>query len=78
MAHKSDLLTVDEAIAKYGHSRAWWFDRIKKGDLVAYDILGRRETFVSEREIEEMLRPRPRRPDDAPGQTRSSGNQTTG
>jgi len=64
MPNRSDLLAIDEAIAKYGHSRAWWFDRIKKGDLVAYDIVGRRETFVSEQEIAEMLRPKPRRPEE--------------
>jgi hypothetical protein len=64
MANGSDLLTIDEAIVKYGHSRAWWFDRIKKGDLTAYDIVGRRETFISDREIAEMLRPKPRRPGD--------------
>jgi len=61
MTNTSDLITIDEAVAKYGHARAWWFDRIKRGDLTAYDIVGRRETFVSEREIVEMLRPKPRK-----------------
>jgi hypothetical protein len=78
MTNESDLITIDEAITKYGHARAWWFERIRKGDLTAYDILGRRETFVSEREIREMLRPRPRRPDDQRGSTGSSGNQSAG
>jgi hypothetical protein len=61
MTTKSDLVTIDEAVTKYGHSRAWWFDRIKKGDLIAYDIVGRRETFLKEEEIVEMLRPKPRK-----------------
>lgn len=75
MPNRSDLLTIDEAIAKYGHSRAWWFERIKKGDLVAYDIVGRRETFVSEQEIVEMLRPKPRRSDEPHGR---NGNEDAG
>ena len=62
MPDAADLITVDEAIAEYGHSRAWWFERIKKGDLIAYDILGRRETFVSKAEIAKMFEPKPRKP----------------
>lgn len=60
MPNASDLITIDEASAKHGHARAWWFDKIKRGDLVAYDIAGRRETFVSEAEIAKLLQPKPR------------------
>lgn len=62
MVREQDLITVDEAIARYGHSRAWWFDRIKKGDIVAYDIVGRRETFLDPLEIAVMFQPKPRKP----------------
>ncbi len=56
-------ITIDEAVQKYGRSRAWWSQQIHDGALTAYDIPGMgRNTFLRLEEIEEHIKPRPRQP----------------
>ena len=60
MPTRADLITVDEAMRQFGHNRNWWFDRIREGDLIAYDIPGERATFLERAAVEKFLQPRPR------------------
>ncbi len=58
-----EYITITEAAERYGHTRAWWHERINSGELAAYDVpsKGKRGTFLLVSEIETYLQPKPRK-----------------
>jgi hypothetical protein len=64
-------ITVDQTVAQYGRSRAWWYRQISDRAITAYDVPGYRETFLRTEDVEKLLEPRPRLRDDetSSGQT---------
>ena len=53
-------ISVDQAVAQYGRSRAWWYRQISEGHLTSYDIPGYRETFLRTADVERHLQPKPK------------------
>jgi len=49
---------IEDATAKWGHHRTWWYDRVKEGDLPGYKVPGMRGTFLLNDQVEEYLKPR--------------------
>ncbi len=50
---------IEDAVAKWGHYRNWWYERVREGDLQGYQIPATRGTFLLNDEVEEYLKPRP-------------------
>lgn len=64
----SDLITLADAMATYGHTRGWWFERRDSGQLQAFYIPGDRKLYFSRKGIEAYLTPKPwPRPGEADG-----------
>jgi hypothetical protein len=53
-------INVDEAAAKYGRNRTWWYRQLAEGNITGYEIPGIRGTFLRTTEIEAFLQPRPK------------------
>lgn len=50
---------IEDATEKWGRNRAWWYDRVREGDLPGYKIPGLRGTFLRDAEVVDYLKPRP-------------------
>lgn len=48
---------IEEATAKWGRNRAWWYDRVRDGDLPGYKVPGQRGTYLRDTEVAEYLKP---------------------
>lgn len=58
-----DLISLKEAVAKYGIHRATLWRAVSDGRLTAYDGgLGDRNVYVDRAELEAALKPTPRQP----------------
>jgi hypothetical protein len=57
---------VEDAVAKWGRYRNWWYEQVREGHLPGYTIPGLRGTFLRDEEVEPFLKPRPieRKPSD--------------
>jgi predicted DNA-binding transcriptional regulator AlpA len=60
MAQQDEYITVQEAIAAFGRTKSWWYDRINDGDLTAYEVGADPVTRLSRKEIEQFLGAPPR------------------
>jgi hypothetical protein len=57
---ENDLLWIEDAAREYNRSREWLQRQIKAGKLTAIEIPGDRRLYLSRRELDELLKPRPR------------------
>ena len=53
-------LNIEDATAKYGRNRNWWYTQVREGNLTGYEIPGFRGTYVRTEEIEKLIMPRPK------------------
>lgn len=60
MVSRDELMSINEAVEQYGHSKPWWFDQIKAGRLTVYDVPGDRQSFLSRKEVAAFMEPKAR------------------
>ena len=55
---------IEDATAKWGHHRTWWYDRVKEGPenggLTGYKVPGNRGTYLRDDEVIAWLAPKPK------------------
>jgi hypothetical protein len=70
MPNRSDLITLAEAIATYGHTSNWWYEQARAGHLTMYALPGDRNTYLSRSEVARYLNtPQPKHLKDAGAST---------
>ncbi len=52
------FLSIDEAVAKWGRSRAWWYGEVSSGRLTGYTIPGVKGTYLRVEDAEAHIKPR--------------------
>lgn len=60
MVSKDELITLNQAMDTYGHTRAWWYAQVAAGLLTFYDIPGDRNNYLLLADVETLLEPKPR------------------
>lgn len=58
----TDLMSLDDVIATWGHARSWWYTQINAGQLTVYKAPGDRTPWLSRAAVETFLQPRPKAP----------------
>jgi hypothetical protein len=59
MAESTEGYThIEEAVAKWGRYRSWWYAEVKEGRLHGYTIAGLRGTYLRDEEVTAHLAPR--------------------
>ena len=58
---------IDEAQAKWGRYRNWWYEQVREGRLTGYKIPGERVTYLRDEEVEAYLKPQPIARDESEG-----------
>lgn len=46
---------IEDATARWGHHRTWWYDRVKEGDIPGFKFPGQRGTFLRDSDVETYL-----------------------
>jgi hypothetical protein len=54
------FISIDEAVARFGRTRAWWYKQVADGLITGYDIPGYRGTYLRVEEAEAHIQPRPK------------------
>lgn len=62
MPQRAELMTVQEAIAEYGHTREWWYKQMDDKDLgkpglTRYSMPGERGWLLSRSDVARFLEP---------------------
>ncbi|HEU4783482.1 MAG TPA: helix-turn-helix domain-containing protein [Ktedonobacterales bacterium] len=65
----AEYISIAEAAEKYKVTRTYWYDQMKAGKLIGYELPGRRGTYLLRADVEAFWKPRPKvvRKDDAAG-----------
>lgn len=50
---------IEDAAAKWGRYRDWWYARVRDGEIQGYKIPGLRGTFLDDAQVAQFLKPRP-------------------
>lgn len=51
---------LEDAPAKWGRTRVWWYGEVREGHLIGYEIPGLRGTYLRDEEVAAYLAPRPK------------------
>lgn len=51
---------IEDAVAKWGRNRSWWYTEVREGRLTGYDIPGLRGTYLRDDEVVAHLAPKPK------------------
>lgn len=63
MAKQNVYITVAQATEMYGHPKAWWYNRIRSGEIPAYEVGGDKITKLRQSEVEDYIhKPARRKP----------------
>ncbi len=59
MANPNDLIWIMEATFEYKRSRDWLESQVREGKLTKYTIPGDKRVYLSRKQLEKLLMPRP-------------------
>lgn len=57
---ESELVWIEDAVKEFKRSREWLQGQIREGNLTSFEIPGDRRIYLSRKELESLLKPRPR------------------
>lgn len=46
---------IEDAVAVWGRHRAWWYERVREGDVQGYKFPGIRGTYLRNEEVEQYI-----------------------
>ena len=55
-----EYISLPDAAAQYKVTRTYWYDQIKQGRITAYELPGRRGTFLKRADLVAFWKPRPK------------------
>lgn len=51
---------IEDATARWGRYRNWWYAEVREGRITGYDIPGLRGTYLRDEEVAAYLAPKPK------------------
>ena len=50
---------IEEAVARWGRNRAWWYEQVREGAVQGYKFPGLRGTYLRDDQVAAFLKARP-------------------